>query len=142
MRESDEDGQLPPCKIALETKPDYILCTCEGVLDGPALLDLAEKSLRNRLDHNLNGILADIRKSTSELSMYDAVQFGECLAELASPAMRGRIAIVHDHRGEAAARLFETALINRSFTVRLFSDSKAAASWFTGKIDQDPAGRQ
>jgi hypothetical protein len=142
MREPDEDGQQPPCKITLETKPDYILCTCEGVLDGPALLILAEKSLRSRREQNLNGILADIRKAKSEMSMYDAVQFGERLAELASPAIRGRIAIVHDHRGEAAARLFETALINRSFTVRLFSDPKAAASWFVGKIELDQADRQ
>lgn len=125
----------------LKVKNGYLLCSCKGVLNGTALLALAEESLKSRLKQNLSGVLADMRKATTEMSMFDAVQFGECLAELAAPAIRGRTAIVHRARGEAAARLFETALVNRSFTVRLFRDFKEAENWLKGRIEPDPAPR-
>ena len=126
----------------LKVKNGYLLCSCKGVLDGTALLALAEESLKGRLSQNLGGILADMRKATTEMSMFDAVQFGESLAELAFPAIRGRTAIVHCAQGEAAARLFETALINRSFMVRLFRDFEAAEDWLQEKIELHSATRR
>lgn len=129
-------------KTTLEIKNGYILCTCQGNLDNTALLTLANDSLKNRARHNLDGLLADMRETTTDMSMLDAVQFGEILSELISPSSRARTAIVHSEQDKAVCRLFETALVNRSFTVRLFRDLETAEAWLTHMNERDRASRR
>ena len=63
------------------------------------------------------------------LDAHDAVRFGEWLSDVRLSTMGYRIAAIRTAQGVERARVFETAVRNRSINFRMFTDTELARAW-------------
>ena len=117
----------------IEKRPGYLLYTTSGdISDVADLLKGVNEVLEVAAEHGYN-ILLDDRGLVVNLTNMDAILTGDYLNELQVQSRGMRVASIQSPENMAIGRMFETVLVNRSISFRVFEDFESAEAWVTSR---------
>jgi hypothetical protein len=119
---------LMHCTVTYDKENDYVVASCEGVLNIEAMSEIARKIVEKAKEHGCKKLLNDLRKVKLEVDTMEIFKSPDTLQEQGIDRNMMR-AVVVDEKHEGDFHFFETVAVNRGHLMRVFTDYNSAITW-------------
>lgn len=116
------------CTVTYDKENDYMISSCEGVLNVEAMSEIARKIAETAKESGCKKLLNDLRKVTLEVDTMEIFKSPDTVQTEGIDRSWKR-AVVVDEKYKGDFHFFETVAVNRGHLLRVFTDYNAAVTW-------------